>query len=347
MGLCTIFILSGNRIMVDVAVMGAGVAGLTCACELVNRGISVTVYERSAGIGEAACSWYAGGMLAPYCEAESAEQAVVELGLWAKGWWKKYIPDVSENGSLVISLERDQSELRRFAKLTEQHVWLDHDRIGELEPDLAGRFEKGLFFAEEAHINPRQALQALADYLIGKGVIIEFGQEVLASDLGAEYIIDCRGFAASQELTELRGVKGEMLILRSQDIHLSRPIRLLHPRYPIYIVPRGQGEFMVGATMIENHERSRISALSMLELLSAAYALHSGFGEAEVVEIGVDVRPAFADNLPKLCRHDNVIYLNGLFRHGFLLSPAMAMQVADAVTCEKKYRALPIFREAA
>ena len=118
-------------------------------------------------------------------------------------------------------------------------------------------------------------------------------------------------------------------------------MRLLHPRYPVYIVPRGDGRFMVGATMIESGERGRISALSMLELLSAAYALDSRFGEAEIVETGVDVRPAFADNLPALQRRDHVICVNGLFRHGFLLGPALAEQAADAVLDEERFRSLP------
>ena len=83
--------------------------------------------------------------------------------------------------------------------------------------------------------------------------------------------------------------------------------------------------------MIESDERSRISARSMLELLGAAYALHPAFGEAEVVEIGIDARPAFPDNLPRLTRRGGVIHVNGLYRHGFLLSPAMARMAADAV----------------
>ena len=89
---------------------------------------------------------------------------------------------------------------------------------------------------------------------------------------------------------------------------------------------------MVGATMIESNERKRVSARSMLELLGAAYALHPAFGEAEVVEIGVDARPAFPDNLPRLRWVDGTLCVNGLFRHGFLLAPAVARMAADVVT---------------
>jgi glycine oxidase len=130
-------------------------------------------------------------------------------------------------------------------------------------------------------------------------------------------------------LPDLRGVKGEMVVLRCPEVCLSRPVRLLHPRAPLYIVPRGDGVYMLGATVIETAERGRVTARSLLEMLSAAYALHPAFGEAEVLEIGVDARPAFPDNLPRIRRVGGTIHANGLFRHGFLLGPALATQVAD------------------
>jgi glycine oxidase len=148
--------------------------------------------------------------------------------------------------------------------------------------------------------------------------------------------VDCTGLAARDVLTDLRGVKGEMLLLRLRDISLSRPVRVLHPRMPLYIVPRGDGLFMVGATMIESDQPTRISARSMLELLSAAYALHPAFGEAEIVEIGTGVRPAFPDNLPRIRWYGDTLYVNGLFRHGFLLAPALARRVA-AILLEERY----------
>jgi glycine oxidase len=126
-------------------------------------------------------------------------------------------------------------------------------------------------------------------------------------------------------------VKGEMLLLRLAELALSRPVRLLHPRLPVYVVPRGDGLFMVGATMIESDEDTRISARSMLELLSAAYALHPAFGEAHIVEISTGVRAAFPDNLPRLQRAGGVLYVNGLYRHGFLLAPALARRAAEVL----------------
>jgi glycine oxidase len=117
---------------------------------------------------------------------------------------------------------------------------------------------------------------------------------------------------------------------------LSRPVRLLHPRIPLYVVPRGDGVYMIGATMLESEDRSRITARSLLEMLSAAYALHPAFGEAEVLEVGVDARPAFPDNLPRIRRRGSTIYLNGLYRHGFLLAPALARMAADLALVGQK-----------
>ena len=312
----------------SVVIIGAGVAGLCCACECIDRGIAVELYEQSGSIGESACSWFAGGMLAPWCEAESAENVVIEYGLHAIAWWARHIEPLYRHGSLVMSAQRDRNELNRFSRLTDNHERLDAAAIEALEPGLAGRFEQGLYYAGEAHLDPRRAMLQLHEYLLTRGGRVHLGTAVQAEDFEGQWVIDCRGYAAHEALPELRGVKGEMLILRTDDISLTRPVRLLHPRYPVYIVPRESGYFMLGATMIENDGRNRVSARSMLELLSAAYALHPAFAEAEIAEIGVDVRPAFNDNLPRVSRRGRTLYINGLYRHGFLLGPEMARRAA-------------------
>jgi glycine oxidase len=308
----------------EVSIIGAGVMGLCMATECIERGITVHLHDRQTAPGAHACSWWAGGMLAPFCEGEIAEEPVVRLGQQAIKWWDTHTGTVSRKGSLVLTLGRDKSELTRFARRTGSHTQIDGAQIAKLEPDLDGRFASGLFFADEAHLSPRAALDALTRTLQENGVSIETTQP--AAD---RQRIDCRGLSARDALTDLRGVKGEMLILKCPDISLSRPVRLLHPRIPIYIVPRGDGIFMLGATMIESSDRGRITARSILELLSAAYALHPAFGEAEILEIGVDSRPAFPDNLPHIRKVGPVIYANGLYRHGFLLAPATARMTAD------------------
>ena len=314
----------------NVTIIGAGVAGLCCAVELAERGVTVEVLERSEHLGANSCSWYAGGMLAPWCEREMAEPIVAELGEEGLEWWGRHFPGLVRNGSLVLAHGRDRSELTRFAQRTQRHQPLDRTGIGALEPDLADRFEQALLFPDEAHLDPRAALASLARRLESSGGRIRYGVDAARVALGSQ-VIDCTGLAARHALSDLRGVKGEMLVLRSADISLSRPVRILHPRFPLYIVPRGDGVFMVGATMIESDDASRITARSMLELLSAAYALHPAFAEAEVVEIGTHVRPAFPDNLPRIQSIDGTLYLNGLYRHGFLLAPALARRAAGVL----------------
>jgi glycine oxidase len=316
---------------VRVTVIGAGVAGLTCALELAERGVAVEVLERSAQLGPPACSWFAGGMLAPWCELESCDPLIARLGAESIPWWRERFAGTVVNGTLVVAHGRDAADVTQFAARTRHCEALASDVIAGLEPDLAGRFTQGLYFRDEGHLDPRAALTALAARLAELGVGIHYGIEASASLLAGRQLIDCTGLAARRQLTELRGVKGEMLLLRLREISLSRPVRLLHPRVPVYVVPRADGLFMVGATMIESDQGTRISARSMLELLSAAYALHPAFGEAEIVEIGTGVRAAFADNLPRLRRHGETLYVNGLYRHGFLLAPALARRAADVV----------------
>lgn len=314
-----------------VTVIGAGVAGLVCALELAERGAEVAILERAPSLGAGACSWFAGGMLAPWCERESAEAAVTELGREALAWWPRRFAGTVQRGALVVAPARDAGELTRFARRTERHERLDEAGLAALEPDLAGRFRQGLFFPEEAHLDPRLALRALAQTLAGRGVSISFGVEADADAIEEEAIVDCRGFAARGAIEDLRGVRGEMVILRTRDITLSRPVRLLHPRIPLYVVPRADGLFMIGATMIESDHRGPATARSVVELINGAYALHPAFGEAEIMEIGAEVRPAFSDNLPRIVRRGRVTSINGLYRHGFLLSPAMARQAAQAL----------------
>ncbi len=329
-----------------VTIIGAGVAGLVCAAEFHDQGHAVTVIAKSTEIGSDSCSWFAGGMLAPWCEGESAEEPVVRLGQEAIGWWERHVSTVHRKGTLVLSHTRDATELRRFARRTEAFDTIDQDQIDTLEPNLAGRFRQGLFFAAEGHLNPRQTLIELAEKLQKKGVVFHLGQDAKDVKVAADITVDARGLAARDQLQDLRGVKGEMLVVRSRDINLKRPIRLLHPRIPLYIVPRGDGVHMIGATMIESDERGGISVRSTLELLSAAYALHPAFGEAEILEPGVDARPAFPDNLPRVRRRGKTVYVNGLYRHGFLLSPAIArMAVASATMPEDALEPKPEFVE--
>ena len=304
-------------------IIGGGVCGLAMAAELSSRGAQVTIIDLKSAPGDHACSWWAGGMLAPDCEGVSAEPEIVSQGRKAARWWESQGGTVHHEGTLVVALSRDQSDLATFARRAPTATSLSKTQIADQEPHLAERYSKALFLADEGHLAPRATLTALHARLKQRGV--RFGSDI------AGQVIDCRGLAARDTLTDLRGVKGEMLVVRCPDVTLSRPVRLLHPRFPLYIVPRGDGAFMLGATQIETGERTRATLRSAMELMNAAYALPPAFGEAELLEIGVDARPAFPDNQPRIRRIGDVIYANGLFRHGFLLAPALAQMTADLV----------------
>jgi len=323
-----------------VRVIGAGIAGTWQALLFAKAGCDVALYERSDASMTQSTGHWAGGMLAPYCEGETAEYLITRLGLRSLDLWREAMPQVKFNGSLVVAHPRDRADIERFDRLAGPHRRIDADEIAKLEPALAGRFREGLYFEQEGHLDPRQALPVLHDALRTAGVSIEFNSTATLNDFDGT-VIDCRGIAARDACSDLRGVKGEMLIVRLPQISLSRPIRVLHPRMPVYIVPRGDGLFMIGATMIESDQPTRISARSMLELLSAAYALHPAFGEAEIVEIGTGVRPAFPDNLPRIRRvgrrEDNTLHVNGLYRHGFLLAPALARRVAEIALYDRYF----------
>lgn len=317
----------------SVTIVGAGVLGLWQAFELARRGFPVTVREAATADHAGASSRYAGAMLAPYCEAEAAEPIVEQLGLAAIERWIAAYPGVSRSGTLVVAAARDHGELSRFARMTRGHHTIDEPALRALEPDLADRFARGLYYPAEAHLAPRPALAFLAGEIERLGGEIRYGAPVaeplhMAAAAG-EAVIDCRGLAARGALPTLRGVRGEMAIVHAPDVSLGRPVRLLHPRFSLYVVPWGERRYMIGATVIESEDTSPVTVRSALELLGTAFALHPGFAEAAVIELGAGIRPAFPDNVPRVVADGRVIRVNGAYRHGFLLAPALAEAVAD------------------
>ena len=305
-----------------VSVIGAGIAGAWQALLFAQAGHAVTLHERSSEAMTQSTSYWAGGMLAPWCEAEASEPVISRLGIRSLDLWREHFPNTPFNGSLVVAHARDRADFERFAKLTTGHVRLDAQGVRELEPSLEDRFREGLFYADEGHVEPRRVLPELHARITAAGGTIKFNSETNPDDIDG-IVIDCRGLAARDAQPDLRGVKGEMIIVESDEVELSRPIRLVHPRWPLYIIPRANHQFMIGATSIER-EDDGVSVRSALELLSAAYAVHPAFGEARIVEIGSGLRPAFPDNLPRIAIDNRRIAVNGLYRHGFLLAPALA-----------------------
>jgi glycine oxidase len=312
----------------SIAIRGAGIVGLWQALTLARRGHKVTLAERSAERLTDACSPYAGAMLAPCCEEESAEPIVRELGERGIALWKASYPGIVAKGSLVVAPPRDRVLLDRFARMTLGAERLNGEALAALEPELSPRFGTALYYPSEAHLNPNAALTFLFEEIEKAGVVLQLGTGEASQ---ADLVIDCRGLAAKDALPTLRGVRGERIVVRAPEIAIDRPVRLLHPRFPLYLVPWGEGLFMLGATVIESEDAGPATLRSALELLSAAYALDPAFGEAEILALGAGVRPAFPDNRPRIIPSRGYIYVNGLYRHGFLLAPVLAELVADYV----------------
>lgn len=310
-----------------ITVVGAGVAGLWQAYMLAYRGHSVHLVEQSPVPFSGAASAFAGAMLAPYCERETAPPIVRDLGLRSLDLWRAAFSGVVSNGTLVVAHPGDRSELVRFSRLTEGYRSLESEELAKLEPDLAGRFRQGLFFPEEAHVEPAAALGFLLTAIRRLGVTITLDHAWQPDGTGT--VIDCRGMGANQDMTSLRGVRGERLLVQTPSIRLKRPVRFLHPRSPLYIVPWDMGTYMIGATVIESEDTGPVTLRSALDLLATAHALHPAFGDARILSFDAGVRPAFPDNVPRVVVRGRSIRVNGLYRHGFLLAPALAELVAD------------------
>jgi glycine oxidase len=173
-------------------------------------------------------------------------------------------------------------------------------------------------------------LQAVALALAESNVECQWETVVTDNALpDAGIVVDCRGMGAKRDWPHLRGVRGEIVRLEAPDIELRHMLRLLHPRYAVYIVPRPEGRLVVGATSIESDDASTVSVRGVLELLSAAYSVLPALAEARILEFNTQVRPALPDNVPaiRFDRKRNVLSINGLYRHGFLLTPAIVEEV--------------------
>lgn len=336
-----------------IAVAGAGLLGRLVAWQLLRDGHAVTLYDAGDLEQPAAAAWTAAGMVAPLCETAVSEHSVFEMGRFALAQWPRWLDALDagslwhHQGSLMVAHAQDMGELTQFRRDLE-HVLgeappcraLDDAEIHRLEPDLAAGFRQGLYLPDEAHLDNRELLARLLAEIRRLGGTchahcpvathpgeIETGDGRRAFDL----VIDCRGTGARQHHPSLRGVRGETLHVQTAEIRLSRPVRLMHPRYQLYVVPKPDQRFVIGATQIESEDRSPVSLQSSLELGSALYTLSPAFAEARILEQGVNLRPAFRDNLPHVTERDGLITANGLFRHGYLLAPAVACHLLASI----------------
>ncbi len=317
-----------------------------------------------------AAAYTAAGMLSPISEADSAEEEIVEMGLHALTLWPQIVADLNgagqstsddsyseqknkvdfqQRGSLVLSHPNDFADLENFrmrvSRLSAAQGKLSRlsaSQISEIEPELGEKFNDATFIQGESWLSPPAVLQTLAEQL--SELPCTFIENTEVSALTSErvcsgnqhwdfdQVIDCRGLGAKPDMKQLRGVRGETIMLHAPDVKIKHLVRLMHPRYRIYIVPRCNDVYVIGATQIESDSLAPITVRSSLELLSAAYSVHSGFAEASIIDSRVNCRPALPDNLPQIFNDDGLMRINGLFRHGFLLAPALAEQAISILS---------------
>lgn len=329
------------------AILGAGLMGRLLAVTLARAGCKVELFEAGSPEAEGAAARVAAAMLAPLAESAVAPVPVVRMGQYALSRWPELLAPLAQpvffqrEGTLVLWHRQDAAEATRLARVlarTGTQVpelaamqTLDGSGIAALEPSLGQRFAQGLFLPGEGQLDNRALLSALLATLQASPAVKLHWQSPRAPEdfsPGApgqpDWVIDCRGLGAKPQWNALRGVRGEVIRVHAPEVALQRPTRLVHPRYPLYIAPKPGGVFVIGATEIESDDMSPASVRSTLELLSAAYAVHSGFAEARILEIATQCRPTLPDNLPAIRRlQPRVLQINGLYRHGFMIAPAV------------------------
>ena len=324
--------------------------GRILAVQLLEAGRKVTLFDRDGELGSKSCGWTGAGMLAPYSELDAADDLVFKLGTASTLLWPKLVETLPQKlflqmaGSLIVAHSQDRPDLIRLQRKIEHRVTrldrsetfdvLDADGIKALEPELGDRFSIGLYLAEEGQVDNRQLYEVLAVGLKKLGAHWRSNTEALQvqpfsvmtgdGSFKFDQVVDCRGLGAKKDLSKLRGVRGEIIRVHAPEVVLNRPIRLMHPRYPLYIAPREGHRFVIGATLIESEDETPMTVQSALELLSAAFSVHSGFANASILEMGAACRPALADNVPRIFVQEGLMRINGLYRHGFLVAPKVA-----------------------
>lgn len=322
-----------------IGIIGAGIMGRTLCCHLLNNSYDTRLFDKDRLTAQKNCSFTAAGLLSAYAETKSCMPALAQIGATAIDYWRRFTKEektkifFDDCGS--ICLADNQTELQNFKKILLTKFSDEIFReivVSNLEPDVAPNYRTGIYLPYEAQIDAQKLLKTLARLIQQHNV---FQQRAVtlqeAKQFQYDWLVDCRGLGAKQELENLRGVRGELLFIEAPNVQLKHVIRYFHPRYDIYILPRPNNGFLIGASCIESEDYSSITVKTVLELLSAAYSIHRGFGEAKLIATKTHCRPAFSENLPRLYvdRKRKIITVNGLYRHGFLFAPIFSLAIEN------------------
>lgn len=349
-----------------IGIVGAGLLGRLLAIALSRQGAQITLFDRDARSGTHSCGYVGAGMLAPVSELESTEPIVARLGAESLALWQALLSQLTmpvffeRRGTLIVAHHLDMPELQRFARVLRLKLgeaafttgddtgWREPDiqwtlsrsELLALEPQLGEHFQQGLYIPGEGQLDNRQLMAALEQGILNGSVedwrcntdVTDIRPHRVSDGVTAwqfDWVLDCRGLGARPDWNHVRGVRGEILRVHAPEVSMSRPVRLMHPRYPLYVAPRQNHQYVIGATSIESQDFRPMTMRSAMELLSAAYTVHPGFAEASILEMAISCRPALPDNLPQIRVSDGLIRINGLYRHGFLISPKLVELVVN------------------
>lgn len=340
----------------NIGIAGAGLLGRLLAVQLARQHHEVHVFDPAVGpLARGAAGWTAAGMLSPAAELECADMNVFNLGVRSLELWAELIPTMPEPvsltraGSLLLAHREDAGAARRSVSLLQSKAPAEHQphaltvqQLHELEPDVRGPSLAWLL-PHEGHLNTVEAMSALYAAASAAGTCWHWSTPVGTVEPGTlhtadglhsfDHVFDVRGVGARPAgakpgnpepgCLNPRGVRGEIFWVQAPGVNLHRPIRLLHPRHRVYIVPRRNKLFVIGASEIESEDRSPVSLRSTVELLAAAHSVAPGLAEARLIHSETNLRPALTDNLPRTEHAEGITRINGLFRHGWLIAPAM------------------------
>ena len=326
-----------------IGIAGAGLLGRLLAFTLSRAGHRVEVHDPAEGPeARRAAGWTAAGMLSPLAELESADERVFRWGLRSIELWPQILAELPVpvdfrcDGSLLVAHREDAGAARRVLDVLAHKAPTGHAaqpvsaaELAQLEPALRSGLHAWLL-PGEGRIHTVQAMAALAAggtavrWCWGSSVSeVEPGRLLLPGGPAAfDWVFDVRGVGARPQVS-VRGVRGEIFWLQAPGLGLCRPVRLLHARHRVYLVPRAPDLVVVGASEIESEDRSPVTLRSTVELLAAAHSIVPALTEARIVHSETNLRPALPDNLPCIDVQPGLVRINGLFRHGWLIAPGL------------------------
>jgi glycine oxidase len=354
----------------DVLVVGGGIIGLVTAWRAAGRGLRTAVVDPAPGGGAAQV---AAGMLAAVTELHPGEEELLALNTASARAYPAFVAELSEAtgadlgyrrcGTLAVALDADdRSQLRELhavqsaAGLTSQ--WLSGRECRRLEPMLAPGVRGGLRVDDDHQIDPRRLAAALVTACAGAGVVFhrqrverlvtrrERAAGVLLADgteLAAGRVVLAAGSLSGrlagvpeEVLPPVRPVKGQILRLTvppGRGPFLSRTVRAVVRGGQVYLVPREDGELVLGATSEELGWDTTVTAGGVYELLRDAHELVPGITELPLVETRAGLRPGSPDNAPLLgpTALDGLLLATGHHRNGVLLTPVTGEVLAHAL----------------